>query len=77
MKDRQSYNFKIINELMHYIMNHPEIRFIQALWNTDIVTRKKDSLEVEDKFYEESEETFYRMRKVIYAETSKESEKIV
>ena len=79
MVSRQEYNFKILSEIMHYVMNHPEIRFIQALWNVGIITRKNDTLEVEDKFYEEPDETLKRMKRVIYAkdETSEKSEKII
>ena len=80
MIERQRYNFYIINELMNYLIAHPDIRFIQALWNTNIIDRIENSNNViRDRFFEESDKTLERMRKVIYAErkTPKKSEEVV
>ena len=78
--ERQRCNFYILNELMNYVINNPDIRFIQALWNVNIIDRVENSDNViRDRFFEEPNETLKRMRKVMYAEceTSKKSEETV
>ena len=37
VKNRQTNNRKILKYLSDYIEKHPELRFIQILWNLNIV----------------------------------------
>jgi hypothetical protein len=65
---------------MNYVINNPDIRFIQALWNVNIIDRVENSDNaIRDRFFEEPNETLKRMRKVMYAEceTSKKSEETI
>lgn len=78
--ERQRYNFYIMNELMNYLINNSDIRFIQALWNINIIDRVENSNNIiKDRFFEEPNETLKRIRKVMYAEreTSKKNEEII
>lgn len=59
---RQEANFKIITLLTDYIYRNPDVRFTQALFNLGINEFKdnkfeSNTLEVEDKYNEESVET--------------------
>lgn len=56
---RQSCNLRILNELEKEILDKPDYRFIQILWAMGIITRR--GLVVEDRFYEEPEETLKRV----------------
>ena len=59
-------NLKIIKELTKIIENNPEWRFQQTLWNCGIISRNyndQDELEIEDKFYENSEITLNTLQK--------------
>lgn len=59
-------NLKIIEELTKIIENNPEWRFQQTLWNCGIISRNytdQDELEIEDKFYENSEITLNTLQK--------------
>lgn len=55
-KDRQSYNFLILKIIEEEIEKNPDLRFIQLLWKLKIITR-------EDCFYEESSETYKKLKK--------------
>ena len=59
--NRQEYNLKIMGKLQDYIMQHPEFRFHQALWAAGIITRD-NNMNIVDKFYEESEETYNTLK---------------
>lgn len=48
---RQEYNRKILEKISKEVENNPDFRFIQLLWKMNIVNH-------EDKFYEESKETY-------------------
>lgn len=61
MTKRQEYNLKILQKLFALIMNEPDLRFVQALWALKLIDREKDSLDIKDRFYEESEDTLKRM----------------
>jgi len=53
-------NLKIIKELTKIIKDNPDWRFQQLLWNCGIIGRNyndQDKLEIEDKFYENSDTT--------------------
>lgn len=63
MKERQLFNLQIIQEILSMVLDEPDIRFIQALWALRIVDRGEDMI-IEDRFYEEPEETLKRIRKV-------------
>ena len=59
-------NLKIIEELTKIIENNPDWRFQQTLWNCGIISRNyndRDELEIEDKFYENSEITLNTLQK--------------
>ena len=59
-------NLKIIEVLTEIIENNPEWRFQQTLWNCGIISRNyndQDELEIEDKFYENSEITLNTLQK--------------
>ena len=59
-------NLKIIEVLTKIIENNPEWRFQQTLWNCGIISRNyndQDELEIEDKFYENSEITLNTLQK--------------
>ena len=64
MNKRQENNLKIFQKLFTLIMDEPDLRFMQALWALKIIDRNDDSLEIKDRFYEESEETLKRMESV-------------
>lgn len=69
-------NLKIIEELTKIIKNNPNWRFQQILWNCGIISRNyndQDELEIEDKFYENSEITLNTLQK--YSLESKTNEK--
>lgn len=55
MNNRLEYNLKILDLLRDFLKNNPEIRFIQALWILNIISK-------EDRFYEESKETLKNLR---------------
>ena len=78
MKERQLYNLQIINELMNYLLKHPEMRFIQALWAVGIIDRD-GALTIRDRFYEEPDETLKKLQGIVNEEykTPKESEETV
>lgn len=59
-------NLKIVEVLTKIIENNPEWRFQQTLWNCGIISRNyndQDELEIEDKFYENSEITLNTLQK--------------
>lgn len=69
-------NLRIIEELTKIIKNNPNWRFQQMLWNCGIISRNyndQDELEIEDKFYENSEITLSTLQK--YSLESKTNEK--
>ncbi len=47
-------NLEILNIIVDFIKENPNLRFIQALWALGIVDR-------EDRFYEESKQTLKRI----------------
>lgn len=66
-KNRQFYNIKLLKELERFIKENPDLRFGQILFalricisNFNYQTQKSD---IKDIFYEESSETFKRMKK--------------
>lgn len=52
---RGKYNKECLRELTEFLKNHPEMRFIQALWALGIVNN-------EDRFYEEPEVTLNKIK---------------
>ena len=44
---------------------YPDWRFGQILFNAQFIIRKKDSLDIQDPFYEESTETWGRIKSII------------
>lgn len=76
MREQQIYNLEIAYELLDYLLENPELRFIQALWALGIVNGT-------DRFHEPSKKTLERvhLRKNIekerrlHAEPQKTSEK--
>lgn len=55
MKEQQIYNILIIYELLDYIIDNPDLRFIQALWALGIADGN-------DLFYEPSKKTLEKVR---------------
>ena len=49
-------NLKILEKLKEYFEQHPEIRFIQGLWNVNIIQKSNDG-KIADTFYEPSKIT--------------------
>ena len=76
MREQQIYNLEIAYELLDYLLENPELRFIQALWALGIVNGA-------DRFHEPSKKTLetLKLRKKIeeerrlHAEPPKTSEK--
>lgn len=60
--DNKEDNLKILEKLKEYFEQHPEIRFIQGLWNVNIIQRDKDS-QIMDAFYESSKITLTNLEK--------------
>lgn len=52
MIDRQKYNLEILGKLEGFLKEHPDFRFIQALWALGIIDRDENNLII-DRFYEE------------------------
>lgn len=50
-------NQQIINYLLKFITNNPEMRFIQVLWALGIVDNS-------DRFYEESNTTLEKVKRI-------------
>lgn len=65
VKERQLNNLRIVQKLYDYVLDNPDLRFIQALWALGIINRKKDSFELEDRFYEEPEETLRKIKEIL------------
>ena len=64
---RKTANEEILSILKEYLENHPEIRFVQALWNLSIIRVNKekmlnDNYIIIDDFYEEPIDTLKRIR---------------
>ena len=55
MKDQQGYNLLIAFELLDYLLDNPDLRFVQALWALGIVDDK-------DLFYEPSKKTLDKVK---------------
>lgn len=53
---RLKYNLDILSKLSDYCIKHPEVRFQQALVNTNIIIHDSDL------FYEESSVTLKRIK---------------
>lgn len=62
---RQEANKKLIDVLKCFVDTYPDWRFGQILFNVGVITRKQDSLDIKDPFYEESTETWERIKKVL------------
>ena len=56
MKEQQLYNLKIAYELLDLLLEHPELRFIQALWALGIADGS-------DLFHEPSKTTYEKITK--------------
>ena len=56
---------RLVREVFDKVIEHPELRFIQILWNLKIVDN-------EDRFYEESVDTYKRLSSVLEARESLE-----
>lgn len=54
MEEQQLANEALLHLLSSYLKKHPELRFIQALWNLNIVNK-------EDRFYENSPQTLMKV----------------
>lgn len=61
MKERLSDNIQIVSRLRNYLIKNPQLRFIQALWALDIISRN-GNMEIEDRFFEEPWDTLQRVK---------------
>jgi hypothetical protein len=64
---RQEYNREIIKQISEYIETHPDTRFVQALWNMDIITSNglneiTGKHDIVDKYNEESYHTLNKLK---------------
>lgn len=59
---RQEVNRKLVKILSDAVEKYPDWRFGQILFNYNFITRKPSSFDIEDPFYEESEETLNKLR---------------
>lgn len=65
--NRKEDNKKLLEILEEYLEAHPDIRFIQALWNLNIIDQQTIdacgfvSSFIVDRFYEEPEDTLKRI----------------
>lgn len=65
--NRKEGNEKLLQLLKDYLEANPDIRFIQALWNLNIIDDKiiegngHDIVVLVDRFYEEPDETLKRI----------------
>ena len=62
MIERKKYNLAILNKLEEFLKEHPDFRFIQALWALDIIDRDENNLII-DRFYEEPNKTLDKVKK--------------
>lgn len=66
--NRKEYNEKILTLLKEYLEKYPDIRFIQALWNLGIIDSEvidspgHEIFVPRDRFYEEPDETYKRIK---------------
>lgn len=67
MKEQQIVNIHIAYELLDYLLDNPELRFIQALWALGI----EDGT---DRFYESSKKTLEEVRARLNKETENRKE---
>lgn len=65
---RKKGNFLLKNVVNLYLSIFPTIRYIQALWNLNIIDEKdyRDGLEIVDRFSEEPYDTIVRILPKIY-----------
>lgn len=61
MKNRLRYNLEILEEIVSYTMEHPELRFVQILWSLNVINRDTDG-NLMDRFYEEPDVTLLRVK---------------
>lgn len=59
---RQEVNRELVKILSDAVEKFPDWRFGQILFNYNFITRKHSSFDIEDPFYEESQETFDKLR---------------
>lgn len=67
MMDRYSANKKILDIIAKSIDENHDMRFIQILWALGIINSKNDI--IEDRFYEESEETLKKINSELHKST--------
>ena len=65
--DRYSANKKILDIIAKSIDENHDMRFIQILWALGIINSKNDI--IEDRFYEESEETLKKINPEFHKNT--------
>jgi hypothetical protein len=68
IEDRLGYNKQILDRICKYIENNPDMRFIQALWNLNLINRVAsneipNAWLIEDRYYEEPDKTLSKLRK--------------
>lgn len=68
IEDRLGYNKQILDRICKYIEKYPDMRFIQVLWNLNLINRVEskeipNAWLIEDRYYEEPDETLSKLRK--------------
>ena len=71
---RQEANRKLVKVINDLVEVYPDWRFGQILFNAQFIIRKKDSLDIKDPFYEESTETWERIKNIINIPEESEGE---
>lgn len=71
---RQEANRKLVKVINDLVEAYPDWRFGQILFNAQFIIRKKDSLDIQDPFYEESTETWGRIKSIINIPEESEGE---
>ena len=62
MKKQQIVNLCIAYELLDYLLDNPDLRFMQALWCLGLGVPEGEST---DRFYEPSARTYERVKKYV------------
>ena len=65
MGNRQEANRKLVKILSGLVETYPDWRFGQIIFNAGFITRKQNSLDIQDPFYEESTETLNRVKGIV------------
>ena len=74
MGKRQEANRKLIKILSKLVEAYSDWRFGQIIFNAGFITRKQNSLDIQDPFYEESTETLNRVKGIVVTDDEETGE---